>query len=35
MSENIEDIKINLKYLEEDFKNKLIEEKKEILLDAA
>ena len=30
-----EDIKINLKYLEQDIKNKLLERKKEIILDAA
>ena len=31
----IEDIKINLKYLEQDVKNKFLEKKKEIILDAA
>ena len=30
-----EDIKINLKYLEQDVKNKFLEKKKEIILDAA
>ena len=32
---NIEDIKVNLKYLDQDFKNELFEKKKEITLDAA
>ena len=32
---NIEDLKINLKYLEQDVKNKFLEKKKEIILDAA
>ena len=31
----IEDIKINLKYSEQDIKNKLLEKKKEFILDAA
>ena len=31
----IEDIKINLKYLEQDIKNEFLEKKKEIILDAA
>ena len=35
INKNIEDIKINLKYLEQDIKNKLLEKKKEIILDAA
>ena len=32
---NIEDLKINLKYLEQDVKNKFLEKKKEKILDAA
>ena len=35
INKSIEDIKINLKYLEQDFKNKFLEKKKEIILDAA
>ena len=35
INKNIEDLKINLKYLEQDIKNKLFEKKKEIILDAA
>ena len=35
IKKSIEDIKINLKYLEQDIKNKLLEKKKEIILDAA
>ena len=35
MNKNIEDLKINLKYLEQDVKNKFLEKKKEIILDAA
>ena len=35
MKKNIEDLKINLKYLEQDVKNKCLEKKKEIILDAA
>ena len=35
INENIEDLKINLKYLEQDVKNKFLEKKKEIILDAA
>ena len=35
ISKSIEDIEINLKYLEQDIKNKLLEKKKEIILDAA
>ena len=35
INKNIEDIKINLKYLEQDIKNKFLEKKKEIILDAA
>ena len=35
INKNIEDIKINLKYLEQDVKNKFLEKKKEIILDAA
>ena len=35
INKNIEDLKINLKYLEQDVKNKFLEEKKEIILDAA
>ena len=34
INKNIEDFKINLKYLEQDIKNKFFE-KKEIILDAA
>ena len=34
-NKSIEDIKINLKYLEQDVKNKFLEKKKEIILDAA
>ena len=35
INKNIEDLKINLKYLEQDVKNKFSEKKKEIILDAA
>ena len=35
INKSIEDIKINLKYLEQDNKNKFLEKKKEIILDAA
>ena len=35
INKSIEDIKINLKYLEQDVKNKFLEKKKEITLDAA
>ena len=35
INKSIEDIKINLKYLEQDVKNKCLEKKKEIILDAA
>ena len=35
INKNIEDRKINLKYLEQDVKNKFLEKKKEIILDAA
>ena len=35
INKNIEDLKINLKYLERDVKNKFLEKKKEIILDAA
>ena len=35
INKNIEDLKINLKYLEKDVKNKFLEKKKEIILDAA
>ena len=35
INKNIEDLKINLKYLEQDGKNKFLEKKKEIILDAA
>ena len=35
INKNIEDLKINLKYLEQDIKNKFLEKKKEITLDAA
>ena len=35
INKNIEDLKINLKYLEQDVKNKFLEKKKEINLDAA
>ena len=35
INKNIEDLKINLKYLEQDVKNKFLEKKKEIVLDAA
>ena len=35
INENIEDLKINLKYLEQDVKNNFLEKKKEIILDAA
>ena len=34
-NKSIEDIKVNLKYLEQDVKNKFLEKKKEIILDAA
>ena len=34
-NKSIEDIKINLKYLEQDVKNKFLEKKKEIISDAA
>ena len=35
INKSIEDIKINLKYLEQDIKNKFLEKKKEIIWDAA
>ena len=35
INKNIEDLKINLKYLEQDVKNKFLEKQKEIILDAA
>ena len=35
INKNIEDLKINLKYLEQDEKNNFLEKKKEIILDAA
>ena len=35
INKNIEDLKINLKYLEQDVKNKFLEKIKEIILDAA
>ena len=35
INKNIEDLKINLKYLEQDVKIKFLEKKKEIILDAA
>ena len=35
INKSIEDIKINLKYLEQDVKNNFLEKKKEIILDAA
>ena len=35
INKNIEDLKINLKYLEQDVKNKFLIKKKEIILDAA
>ena len=35
INKKIEDLKINLKYLEQDVKNKFLEKKKEIILDAA
>ena len=35
INKNIEDLKINLKYLEQDVENKFLEKKKEIILDAA
>ena len=35
INKNIEDLKINLKYLEQDVKNKVLEKKKEIILNAA
>ena len=35
ISKDIEDLKINLKYLEQDVKNKFLEKKKEIILDSA
>ena len=35
INKNIEDLRINLKYLEQDVKNKSLEKKKEIILDAA
>ena len=35
INKSIEDLKINLKYLEQDVKNKFLEKKKEIILDAA
>ena len=35
INKSIEGIKINLKYLEQDVKNKFLEKKKEIILDAA
>ena len=34
MNKNIEDLKINLKYLEQDIKNKLLEKKKETISEA-
>ena len=34
INKNIEELKINLKYLEQDVKNKFLEKKKEIILDA-
>ena len=34
INKSIEDIKINLKYLEQDIKNKLLEKKKEIISEA-
>ena len=35
INKNIEDLKINLKYLEQNVENKFLEKKKEIILDAA
>ena len=35
INKKIEDLKINLKYLEQDVKNEFLEKKKEIILDAA
>ena len=35
INKNIEDLKINLKYLEQDVKNKFLEKKRKIYLDAA
>ena len=35
INKNIEDLKFNLKYLEQDVKNKFLEKRKEIILDAA
>ena len=35
INKSIEDLKINLKYLEQDVKNKFLEKKKEIILEAA
>ena len=35
INKSIEDIKINLKYLEQDIKNKFLEKKEEIIMDAA
>ena len=35
INKSIEDIKINIKYLEQDIKNKFLEKKKEIILDAS
>ena len=35
INKNIEDLKINLKYLEQDVKNNFLEKKKELILDAA
>ena len=35
LATQLEDLKINLKYLEQDVKNKFLEKKKEIILDAA
>ena len=35
INKNIEDLKINLKYLEQDVKNQFLEKKKEIILNAA
>ena len=35
INKSIEDIKINLKYLEQDIKNKFLEKKKEIILETA
>ena len=35
INKNIEDLKINLKFLEQDVKNKFLEKKKEIILDVS